>query len=116
MILIGRSPPQDFKSDGCTAAPRFVPATSGGLVDIHKACVRHDYEYSRGGTELDRRVADANLMVNMVILGADALYAVTYYRGVRVFGVFSRKRGYQYNPRVLWPKRLWYCVKALFWM
>jgi len=111
--LLGPLPPAEFRSDGCTGAPDAVPGQSGGVVCIRDACRMHDYAYHIGGTETDRRVADARLMANMLILGADAAFAMTYYRAVRVFGPFSVKRGWQYKPHTGSISRIWYMLLAI---
>jgi len=106
--MIGRPEPADHHGDGCGtkgtqwAIPQFDfsgPGHHGG------PCVEHDYEYSLGGAEADRRAADEHLRDNIqavidatwspskkLFYGAIALaltgggVANAYYNAVRALG------------------------------
>ena len=81
-------PPQKpFKSDGCTAF--FDQITN---INIYPACFFHDLKYWAGypdwspGEQLERFIADAELMTDVATLGADFFLADTMFRGVRLGG------------------------------
>lgn len=64
-------------------------------VNLFESCLRHDYDYSQGGTHRDRRVADVRFLMNcfiQIILSESrwmfvrVLGALVFYMAVRVFG------------------------------
>lgn len=104
-----------FVSDGCTRAPEGLIGEDGELIDVSLACLLHDWAYFIGGSECDRRTADHNLMVNMLVLGSTVAAALLYYKGVRLFGAWGKSRGFQYESRGTVLHRMWYSLKALIW-
>ena len=80
-------PPKPFKSDGCSL---FFDQIAG--ISIYPACFFHDIKYWSGFPEvndaerLERFLADAELMVDVAMLGVDVLVAETMFRGVRIGG------------------------------
>jgi hypothetical protein len=80
-------PPKPFSSDGCSL---FFNSIAG--VDIYPACFFHDIKYWSGHPnlsdeeELERFIADAELMIDVACLGVDLFVAETMFRGVRVGG------------------------------
>jgi len=80
--LLGPQPPAWFipLSDGCTRVPDKFK-----FADWHRACVTHDYGYSRY-CKIRRVMADAYLLVNMIKLGAPWRIAMWYFIGVRFLG------------------------------
>ena len=109
----GPRPPKGYASDGCSRVPDAVPGLQKHKVSVSLACLYHDFHYNQGGTEQLRRQADAWFLENMLELGADPVYALLYYRGVRVFGVFGHKYGWQYFRKPWFFVRFWYFLKAL---
>lgn len=91
--------PLDYTGNGCGTdgwKGDLVPDTLGGI-DISEACAIHDYEYSIGGTEEDREVANMNFLCNMVIIirrddtwltneGIALKWAMQYYLAVEEYG------------------------------
>ena len=62
--------PDGYKSNGCGADEArfdFVPDTIFGL-SIFEACRRHDHAYMLGGNTIDKYLADAEFLDNMLIL------------------------------------------------
>jgi hypothetical protein len=80
-------PPKPFRSDGCSL---FFNAIAG--IDIYPACFFHDIKYWAGfpnaspSEQLERFIADAELMIDVASLGVDLFVAETMFRGVRVGG------------------------------
>jgi hypothetical protein len=80
-------PPKPFKSDGCSL---FFDQIAG--ISIYPACFFHDIKYWSGfptlsnEEQLERFIADAELMIDVAALGVDLLVAETIFRGVRVGG------------------------------
>jgi hypothetical protein len=76
-------PPRPFKSDGCTG---WVNEWRG--ISIYSAGFLHDLKYWAGypGEDVERLVADAELMIDVArLLNATAM-AETMFHGVRVGG------------------------------
>lgn len=102
-VMEGPTPPADFISNGCTNAPDRV-----GRADLRAACHWHDYHYSLGCTEDDRRQADFSLYRNLRRCGASHELAAVYFRRVRFHGVNFFSYGEYARPgRYL---RRWYYV------
>ena len=81
---IEKDPPSSvFKSDGCT----MWPDVTGGK-SIYPACFLHDLKYWSGhpGEDVDRLVADAELMIDVARIRGSIKMAETMFRGVRVGG------------------------------
>lgn len=77
------SPPIPFKSDGCSA---WVADWKG--ISLYPACFLHDLKYWAGhpGEEVERLVADAELMIDVARLLNSTSMAETMFHGVRVGG------------------------------
>jgi hypothetical protein len=80
-------PRKPFASDGCSL---FFNQIAG--VSIYPACFFHDLKYWAGyptmdpAEQLERFVADAELMIDVASLGVDLFVAETMFRGVRTGG------------------------------
>ena len=76
-------PPRAFKSDGCTG---WVNEWRG--VSIYSAGFLHDLKYWAGhpGEDVERLVADAELMIDVARLLNDTKMAETMFHGVRIGG------------------------------
>jgi hypothetical protein len=80
-------PPKPFASDGCSV---FFDSIAG--VSIYPACFFHDLKYWAGYPNLTRQeqverfIADAELMIDVAGLGVDPFIAETIFRGVRLGG------------------------------
>lgn len=79
--MIGPVPEDNFESDGCTNSPDAF-----GGVDLRTACHFHDYHYSLGKTEKDRKRADRLLHANLRSCDLSKFKAGIYYRRVRLWG------------------------------
>lgn len=80
-------PPLNFEDDGCTAVPDFI---------FYPCCRQHDWLYTVGGTEKDRKTAD-RLFYDCMLMESnyeDTLVrriffrcmATWYFIGVRLLG------------------------------
>ena len=76
-------PPRPFKSDGCTG---WVNEWRG--ISIYSAGFLHDLKYWAGypGEDVERLVADAELMIDVARLLNDTKMAETMFHGVRIGG------------------------------
>jgi hypothetical protein len=76
-------PPQPFASDGCTG---WFNEWNG--ISIYPACFLHDLKYWAGypGEEVERLVADAELMIDVARLLGTTRMAETMFHGVRLGG------------------------------
>jgi len=76
-------PPRPFKSDGCTG---WVNEWKG--VSIYPAGFLHDLKYWAGypGEDVERLVADAELMIDVARLLHSTAMAETMFHGVRLGG------------------------------
>jgi hypothetical protein len=76
-------PPKPFVSDGCTG---WINEWQG--VSIYPACFLHDLKYWAGypGEEVERLVADAELMVDVARLLGGTRMAEVMFNGVRIGG------------------------------
>jgi hypothetical protein len=76
-------PPKPFQSDGCTM---WFDTWQG--VNLYPACLLHDLKYWAGypGEEVERLVADAELMIDVARLMGSIYMAEAMFRGVRVGG------------------------------
>ncbi|WP_310601016.1 hypothetical protein [Desulfobulbus sp.] len=79
-----RDPPDlPFQSDGCSL---WFDQWKG--YDLYPACFRHDLKYwaGRPGEEVERLVADAELMIEVARLMGSTGMAETMFAGVRLGG------------------------------
>ncbi|MCP5049591.1 MAG: hypothetical protein GY940_20645 [bacterium] len=76
-------PPKPFKSDGCSM---WFDHWKG--VDLYPACFIHDLKYWAGqpDEDVERLVADAELMIDVARLLGGTGMAETMFHGVRVGG------------------------------
>jgi hypothetical protein len=87
-------PPQPFQSDGCSL---WFDTWEGE--DLYPACFLHDLKYWAGypGEDVDRLIADAELMVDVARLLHDTVMAEIMFRGVRVGGHERFKRSFSWG-------------------
>ena len=87
-------PPQPFQSDGCSL---WFNTWEGE--DLYPACFLHDLKYWAGypGEDVDRLIADAELMVDVARLLHDTVMAEIMFRGVRVGGHERFKRSFSWG-------------------
>jgi hypothetical protein len=76
-------PPRPFSSDGCSM---WFDSWFG--VSLYPACFLHDLKYWAGypGEDVERLVADAELMIDVARLLDDIRMAETMFHGVRLGG------------------------------
>ena len=79
--MVGEQPPAAYVGNGCTSSPDFWRGK-----DLRPACHFHDWGYSKGGTERDRRRIDGELRRNLEACGASRWAAGIYYRRCRLWG------------------------------
>ncbi len=92
---IEKDPPTStFVSDGCT----MWPDVSGGK-NIYPACFLHDLKYWAGypGEEVERLVADAQLMIDVARIRGSTKMAETMFYGVRVGGTGKLKMKFSWG-------------------
>ena len=87
-------PPRPFKSDGCSM---WFDTWQG--VSLYPACFLHDLKYWAGypDEEVERLVADAELMVDVARLLDSTYMAETMFHGVRVGGHEIFKQGFSWG-------------------
>ena len=87
-------PPQPFQSDGCSL---WFDTWEGE--DLYPACFLHDLKYWAGypGEDVDRLIADAELMVDVARLLQDTVMAEVMFRGVRVGGHERFQRSFSWG-------------------
>jgi len=87
-------PPQLFQSDGCSL---WFDTWEGE--DLYPACFLHDLKYWAGypGEDVDRLIADAELMVDVARLLQDTFMAEIMFRGVSVVGHERFKRSFSWG-------------------
>ena len=87
-------PHQPFQSDGCSL---WFDTWQGE--DLYHACFLHDLKYWAGypGEDVDRLIADAELMVDVARLLQDTVMAEIMFRGVRVGGHERFKRSFSWG-------------------
>lgn len=91
-----KDPPiKPFKSDGCSGG---WPDTWGEY-NLYPACFLHDLKYwgFYPDDEVQRLIADAKLMVDVVEITGDVKLAEIMYLGVRVGGGSKFKRPYSFG-------------------
>lgn len=76
-------PPKPFKSDGCSM---WFDAWQGK--SLYPACFLHDLKYWAGypGEEVERLIADAELMIDVARILGTIQMAETMFHGVRIGG------------------------------
>jgi len=87
-------PPKPFQSDGCSL---WVNCWKG--VDLYPACFLHDLKYWAGhpGEDVERLIADAELMIDVARrLGSTAMAEVMFL-GVRIGGHERFKRSFSWG-------------------
>ena len=87
---IANDPPsKPFRSDGCSSWPDKWKNDKGKKVNLYTECLKHDLQYWAGykGEVITRFLADALLMVDVVIKTKRTKLALTMFLGVRVGGV-----------------------------
>ncbi|MEE9326818.1 MAG: hypothetical protein V3U71_05930 [Cocleimonas sp.] len=92
---IKKDPPsQLFSSDGCT----MWPDVSNGK-NIYVACFLHDLKYWSGYPDenIDRLVADAELMIDVARIRGSTKIAETMFHGVRVGGTGNFKLAFSWG-------------------
>lgn len=92
---IKKDPPKKpFKSDGCT----LWPDVSNGI-NIYQACFLHDLKYWAGypNEEVERLVADAELMIDVARIRHSTKIAETMFHGVRVGGTDRLKLDFSWG-------------------
>ncbi len=92
---IEKDPPSStFSSDGCT----LWPDESNGI-SIYSACFLHDLKYWAGypGEDVERLVADAELMLDVARLRKSTKIAETMFHGVRVGGTGGLKMAFSWG-------------------
>lgn len=92
---IEKAPPvSTFSSDGCTMWPDI---TNGK--DIYPACFLHDLKYWAGypNEDVERLIADAELMIDVAKIRASTKMAETMFHGVRVGGTGTLKMAFSWG-------------------
>ncbi len=92
---IERDPPaQVFSSDGCTMWPDVTNGKS-----IYQACFLHDLKYWAGNPneDVERLIADAELMIDVARLRGSTKIAETMFHGVRVGGSSKLKFNFSWG-------------------
>jgi len=94
-IKIEEDPPtKPFKSDGCSI---WFDSWEG--ISMYSACFLHDLKYWAGypGEDVERLVADAELMIDVARLLGTTKMAETMFHGVRVGGHEIFKRSFSWG-------------------
>jgi len=92
---IEKDPPaMTFVSDGCTMWPN---KTNG--IDIYQACFLHDLKYWAGypGEDVERLIADAELMIDVARIRNSTKIAETMFQGVRIGGTDTLKLSFSWG-------------------
>lgn len=87
-------PSRSLKSDGCS---RWFDSWKG--ISLYPACFLHDLKYWAGypGEDVERLVADAELMIDVARLLGTTAMAETMFHGVRIGGHEMFKRSYSWG-------------------
>lgn len=102
--MVGLKPGRTFLSDGVSCGPDSV-----GPISLLEPAFVHDYEYTVGGTEKERKRADANLWRNCRAVGLGWVAANLVYVGVRGHG-FSHFMYIGKEPGLMFRAWTW-CVR-----
>ena len=92
---IEKDPPKKtFKSDGCSM---WFDTWKG--ISLYPVCFLHDLKYWAGypGEEVERLVADAELMIDVARLLGSTKMAETMFHGVRIGGHEIFKRSFSWG-------------------
>ena len=92
---IEKDPPKNpFKSDGCSM---WFDTWKG--ISLYPACFLHDLKYWAGypGEDVERLVADAELMIDVARLLGSTEMAETMFHGVRIGGHEIFKRSFSWG-------------------
>ena len=92
---IEKDPPKKpFKSDGCSM---WFDTWKG--ISLYPACFLHDLKYWAGypGEDVERLVADAELMIDVARLLGSTEMAETMFHGVRIGGHEIFKRSFSWG-------------------
>ena len=84
-------PTKPAVSDGCSMFPDIIAA-----VNIYYLCLLHDLEYWCGGSDIDRLVADAKLMIGVAREGIPEI-AEMMFAGVRAGGTDKIKTPWRWG-------------------
>ena len=87
-------PAKTFVSDGCT----MWPDETGGIC-IYQACFFHDLKYWAGypGEDVERLIADAELMIDVAKIRGGTKMAELMFHGVRVGGTEKLKQAFSWG-------------------
>jgi hypothetical protein len=87
-------PPKPFKSDGCS-----MWFDSWHAISLYPACFLHDLKYWAGypGEDVERLIADAELMIDVARLLGSTKMAETMFHGVRIGGHEIFKRSFSWG-------------------
>ena len=94
-IKIEKDPPKNpFKSDGCS-----MWFDTWKRISLYPACFLHDLKYWAGypGEDVERLVADAELMIDVARLLGSTEMAETMFHGVRIGGHEIFKRSFSWG-------------------
>jgi hypothetical protein len=100
------TPQKPFSSDGCSM---WFDSWKG--ISIYWCCFLHDLEYWVGGDEVDRLIADAQLMIDVATALNETKMPQIMFSGVRVGGHESFRKRYSWgfgNKRQGLFKRFWF--------
>ncbi len=92
---IEKDPPKEpFKSDGCSM---WFDTWKG--ISLYPACFLHDLKYWAGysGEDVERLIADAELMIDVARLLGSTGMAETMFHGVRIGGHEIFKRSFSWG-------------------
>lgn len=92
---IEKDPPaMTFVSDGCTMWPN---ETNG--INIYQACFLHDLKYWAGypNEDVERLIADAELMIDVARIRNSTKMAETMFQGVRIGGTENLKLSFSWG-------------------
>ena len=92
---IEKDPPaQGFVSDGCTMWPDKTNDKN-----IYPACFLHDLKYWAGypGEDVERLIADAELMIDVARIRGSTKMAELMFHGVRVGGTDKLKQAFSWG-------------------
>ena len=92
---IEKDPPfLPFRSDGCSL---WFNKWNG--YNLYPACFKHDLKYWAGfpGEELDRLIADAELLIEVAKITGSIKFAETMFAGVRVGGAGWLKASFSWG-------------------
>jgi hypothetical protein len=87
-------PDKPFKSDGCS-----MWIDEWDEISMYQACFLHDLKYwaGRPGEDVERLIADAQLMIDVARLLGSTGMAETMFRGVRLGGHEIFKRSFSWG-------------------